>query len=115
VDGRLVLFDWAHAAQGPVALDAVFFLPSLVHEAGFDPTAMLDHYRSALEAHDITVPEDALTAQAALTAGYFAARAGLAVPPELPRLRRVQRAQLAPALRFAAERLGLPPPPATRP
>lgn len=75
---------------------------------------MLEHYRAALTRHDIAVPETAVTAAAALTAGYLAARAGLPVPAKLPRLRMVQRAQLSPALRFAAERLRLPPPPLTR-
>jgi hypothetical protein len=114
VDGRLVLFDWANAARGSLILDPVFFLPSLVQESGLDPAVMAAHYRECLASYGIAIPEAALTAAASLTAGYLAARAGLPVPPDLPRLRIVQRAQLGPALAFAAARLQLPAAPFSR-
>lgn len=107
-DGRLILFDWAAAAIGPAIFDPVFFLPSLVAESALDPEPLLAHYRAALQSHGIAIDERAIDAAAALTAGYFAAAAGLPVPPLLPRLRMVQKAQLGPALRFATGRLGLP-------
>jgi hypothetical protein len=45
--------------------------------------------------------------QAALTAGYFAARVGLPAPPTAPAVRDVQRRQLEVALPWAARELGL--------
>jgi hypothetical protein len=47
---------------------------------------------------------------AAWVAGFFAARAGLPVIPDAPRVRVVQRQQLETALPWAARALGLPPP-----
>jgi hypothetical protein len=47
---------------------------------------------------------------AALVSGFFAARAGLPVIPQAPRVREVQRVQLAAALPWAARVLDLPPP-----
>ena len=41
--------------------------------------------------------------------GYFAARAGLPVIPNAPRVRAVQLAQLRTALPWAQRALGLPP------
>ena len=46
----------------------------------------------------------------ALTAGYFASRAGLPAPATAPRVRTFQRAQAKVALPWAARELGLPEP-----
>jgi thiamine kinase-like enzyme len=87
------LVDWAEARAGNPALDLGFWLPSLAHEGGPLPEAVLP---------------DA-PAVAAWVAGYFAARAGLADIADAPRVRSIQRAQLATALPWAARALGLPP------
>jgi len=86
--------DWAAAARGNPALDLGFWLPSLELEGGPAPEAILPGH-----------PE-----VAALVSGYFAARAGLPIIPSAPRVRDIQRAQLATALPWAIRALGLPPP-----
>ena len=86
--------DWAAAARGNPALDLGFWLPSLELEGGPPPEAILPGH-----------PE-----VAALISGYFAARAGLPIIPSAPRVRDIQRAQLATALPWAVRALGLPPP-----
>lgn len=85
--------DWAAAARGNPALDLGFWLPSLELEGGPAPESILPGH-----------PE-----VAALVSGYFAARAGLPTIPSAPRVRDIQRAQLATALPWAVRALGLPP------
>jgi thiamine kinase-like enzyme len=88
------LVDWAAASRGNPALDLGFWLPSLQLEGGPAPESILPGH-----------PE-----VAAAVSGYFAARAGLPLIPEAPRVRDIQRAQLTTALPWAARALGLPPP-----
>ncbi len=88
------LIDWAAAARGNPALDLGFWLPSLQLEGGPAPESILPGH-----------PE-----VAAAVSGYFAARAGLPIIPSAPRVRDIQRAQLATALPWAIRALGLPPP-----
>ncbi len=96
---RAVLVDWNWALRGDPRLDAAFWAPSLASEGGPPPEALLGH-------------EPGL---AALVAGTFAAVAGLPADPPPPRVREVQRRQLATALPWAARALGLPPPGADAP
>jgi hypothetical protein len=86
------LVDWAAAARGNPALDLGFWLPSLELEGGPAPESVLPGR-----------PE-----VAAAVSGYFAARAGLPIIPSAPRVRDIQRAQLATALPWAIRALGLP-------
>lgn len=91
---RALLLDWNLAAAGNPDVDVAFWLPSL-HAGGGPP------------------PEDVATvppALAAFVAGFFACRAGLPDIPVAPRVRHVQRVQLAPALPWAARLLDLPAP-----
>jgi hypothetical protein len=85
-----VFVDWNFACRSNPALDVGFWLPSLACEGGPAPERILP------EAPDV----------AARVAGFFAARAGLPVIPDAPRVRTVQRQQLETAL----PPLGLPPP-----
>jgi hypothetical protein len=91
---RTLFVDWNHACLANPQLDLGFWLPSLAYEGGPDPEQILP------DAPDI----------AAWVSGFFAARAGLPGIPDAPRVRLVQRQQLATALPWAARALGLPPP-----
>ena len=90
----VVFVDWNHACLSNPALDLGFWLPSLAYEGGPAPDRILP------DAPDV----------AARVCGFFAARAGLPVIPEMPRVRLVQRQQLETALPWAARALDLPPP-----
>lgn len=92
--GRVLLIDWAEACLSDPALDLGFWLPSLAHEGGPPPEALLPGRPDV----------------AAWVSGYFAARAGLPPIADAPRVRTVQRAQLAQALPWAARALGLAEP-----
>jgi hypothetical protein len=85
--------DWADAARGNPALDLGFWLPSLELEGGPPPEVLLAGHAEV----------------AARVCGYFAARAGLPIIPDAPRVRAIQRAQLTTALPWAQRALGLPP------
>ena len=90
---RAVVVDWNWASRGNGELDLASWLPSLQYEGGPAPDEVLpgaSHW-------------------AALMSGYFAARAGLPVIPNAPRVRAVQLAQLRTALPWAQRALGLPP------
>jgi thiamine kinase-like enzyme len=89
-----VFVDWNFGCLSNPALDLGFWLPSLAYEGGPAPERILP------DAPDV----------AAWVCGFFAARAGLPVIPEMPRVRRVQRQQLETALPWAARALDLPPP-----
>jgi hypothetical protein len=89
-----VLIDWNWACLGNGALDLGFWLPSLQLETDRLPEELLP-------AH----PEIA-----ASVSGFFAARAGLPTIADAPHVRSIQRAQLEPALHWAARELELSPP-----
>jgi hypothetical protein len=92
--GRALFVDWNLACIGNPTLDLGFWLPSLAYEGGPAPERILP---------------DA-PAIAARVSGYFAARAGLPDIEDAPRVRVVQRQQLATALPWVARALDLPPP-----
>jgi hypothetical protein len=89
--GRALLVDWNLAAVGNPEFDLAFWLPSLRAEGGPEPEQVA-HVAPGI---------------VALVAGFFAARAGLPVIPHAPRVRAVQRTQLAVALPWAARAIGL--------
>lgn len=86
--------DWAEACRSDPRVDLAFFLPSLAHEGGPPPDAILPDAPGL----------------AALVSGFFALRAGLPGIPDAPFVRRVQREQLSAALPWAIRALGLPSP-----
>jgi hypothetical protein len=86
--------DWAEACLSNPKLDLGFWLPSLAHEGGPLPQAVLG-----------VEPE-----VAAWVSGFFAARAGLPTIADAPFVRRVQCEQLITALPWVAHALGLLPP-----
>ncbi len=95
----VVLIDWNLACRGRAEMDLGFWLPSLEMEGGPQPESFLpDH------------PE-----VAAWVSGFFAARAGLPVIPDAPRVREVQRRQLVTAWPWAMRALGLAPPRSAQP
>lgn len=93
-DGRAVLVDWNWAYRGNGLVDIAAWLPSLHHEGGPVPEAILPDY-----------PE-----LAAILAGFWAARAGKPAHEWdfEDRIRRIQKAQLTSALPWAVRALGLP-------
>jgi hypothetical protein len=91
---RALLVDWNLACLGNPRLDLGFWLPSLASEGGPPPAAILPD-----------APE-----VAAWVSGFFASRAGLPVIADAPRVREVQKAQLATALPWVVQALDLPPP-----
>ena len=93
-DGSAVLVDWNLAEAGNGRLDIAFWLPSLEKEGGPPPEAVLPD----------AGPE------AAVVAGFFAARAGLPPIPDAPAVRPFQLSQLRFALPWACRALGLPEP-----
>jgi hypothetical protein len=89
---RAMFIDWNGACLSNPRLDLGFWLPSLQYESG-------------------TLPEKILPAApevAAWVSGFFAARAGLPLISDAPRVRMVQRQQLETALPWAARALDLP-------
>jgi aminoglycoside phosphotransferase (APT) family kinase protein len=90
-DRGAVLVDWNWVHRGNPDLDLAAWAPSLHAEGGPPPEQLL---RDAGEL-------------AAALAGFFAARAGRPPPTTAPRVREVQRAQLAVALPWACRELGL--------
>jgi hypothetical protein len=80
--GGVKLVDWAEACLSNPDLDTGFWLPSLAFEGGPPPEEILPGRP------DI----------AAWVSGFFAARAGLPIIPDAPRVRKVQREQLSAAL-----------------
>jgi len=92
-DSRTLFIDWNHACLANPRLDLGFWLPSLAYESGVLPEQILPD-----------APE-----VAAWVSGFFAARAGLPIIPHAPRVRKVQKEQLATALPWAIRALDLPP------
>lgn len=93
-DGSVVVVDWNLAACGPARLDVAFWLPSLATEGGPMPEEMLSDAGR----------------EAAVVAGFFAARAGQPIISVAPLVRRVQLLQLQVALPWACRELGIPIP-----
>lgn len=93
-EGRAIFIDWNAACLSNPRLDLGFWLPSLAYEANIKPETILPD-----------APE-----VAAWVSGFFAARAGLPQIIDAPRVRHVQRRQLATALPWAVRALDLPPP-----
>ncbi len=91
VDGQAIFVDWGEACLSNPKLDLGFWLPSLAHEGGPQPEAILPGE-----------PEIA-----AWVSGFFAARAGLPPVPDAPFVRRVQREQAAASLPWVCRALGL--------
>jgi aminoglycoside phosphotransferase (APT) family kinase protein len=91
LDGRAIFVDWGEACLSNPKLDLGFWLPSLAHEGGPKPEAILPGE-----------PEIA-----AWVSGFFAATAGLAPVPDAPFVRRVQQEQLAASLPWVCSALGL--------
>jgi hypothetical protein len=91
---RTLLIDWNMACRGNGLFDQASWLPSLHAEGGPLPEEVLPN-----------APEFA-----AITSGFFAARAGLPLIERAPGVRRVQLQQLESALPWAIRALGLPPP-----
>ena len=91
--GRVLFVDWNGACLSNPRLDLGFWLPSLAYEGGVEPEKILPD-----------APE-----VAARVSGYFASRAGLPEISDAPRVRTVQRRQLATALPWAVRALELPP------
>jgi len=92
--GRAILVDWSLAEIGNGRLDIAFWLPSLAREGGPPPEAVL--------------PDGGI--EAAVVAGFFAARAGQPEIPDAPGVRAFQLAQLRYALPWVCRELGLPQP-----
>jgi hypothetical protein len=90
-DGRALIVDWNWTALGHPALDAQFWLPSLVLEGGRPAVELEAEY-------------------AAWLVGFFAASAGLPPIPDAPGVRPLQLAQLKVVLPWACRLLGLQPP-----
>lgn len=97
LDDRVVMVDWNLARRGNAAFGIAMLLPSLRLEAGPLP--------------DEVLPDEGQLA--ALVSGFFAARAGLPVITNAPRVRWIQLRQLRIALPWASRALGLPAPDAT--
>lgn len=101
----LRLFDWPFADAGPAEFDLAAFAQSVTTEGGPEPEQIIAWYRECGD-----VRPGALDASVASVAGYFANLAWREDIPGLPRVRTFQCAQLRVSLRWAAARLGLPPP-----
>lgn len=91
---RVTLIDWNFACRGSPDFDLAFWSASLAAEGGGPPEDLLPH-----------APE-----LAALVSGFFAARAGLPIIPQAPRVRHIQQVQLREALPWAIRALKLPQP-----
>ena len=89
-DRGVVLIDWPNACASDPTADLAGWLPSLAQEGGPLPDEILPDAPEA----------------AAWVAGYFAARAGLPLIPDAPRVRHIQKAQLSTALPWALRAIG---------
>ncbi len=93
-DGRAVLVDWNWACRGASTLDVLSWLPSLHHEGGPEPWALMPDHGP----------------HAALLAGFFLEHAGREPIPQAPHVRQLQRDQGVVALRWACRELGIEAP-----
>lgn len=108
-DGAPVLLDWSYVTTGPVVLDTVFFAPSVEGEGGPTASETVALFERAL---GLRFPRRDQQIALAFAAGYFADKAWFPAPPGLPRLRWIQRLQLAVCLGWASDLIGLPEAPA---
>lgn len=113
-NGKLVLFDWSLLCCGPLILDVTLFFPSVFGQGGPSAKVLLPEYKGILKRSGITFPKFCISAAAAFTAGFFAARAGKEPISLLPRLRENQRMQLGPALDWMVTCMNLSKPPCTK-
>ncbi|MGO9453995.1 MAG: aminoglycoside phosphotransferase family protein [Candidatus Binataceae bacterium] len=107
-----LLVDFPYLAYGPTLMDVAFFLPSVSGEGGPSPMEGLRLYEH-MSGYRFAARDAAIVV--ATVAGFFAARAGLAEIPDLPRLRHVQKLQLFPSLTWLSEVMEIDPPPLSRP
>jgi hypothetical protein len=91
---RAILVDWNLACRGSETFDLASWLPSLHHEGGPEPWAILPG------GGDV----------AALLAGFFLEHARRPLIPQAPHVRKLQFDQGVIALAWACRELGLPPP-----
>ncbi len=91
---RAIVFDWNNAVRGNRRFDLAALLPSIASEGGPLPETFMP------DAGVLSV----------IMAGYFAARAGLPIIPQAPRVREVQLSQLRHALPWMCRALKLPVP-----
>ena len=91
---RAILVDWNLACRGSDTFDLASWLPSLRHEGGPEPWALLPGHGDV----------------AALLAGFFLEHARRAPIPQAPHVRRLQLDQGVVALRWACHELGIPDP-----
>jgi hypothetical protein len=107
-DGAPVLLDWPYVTPGPIVLDTVFFAPSVEGEGGPPAGETVALFERAM---NLRFPIRDQQIALAFAAGYFADKVHRPPPLGLPRLRWVQRMQLAVCLGWAADLIGLPEPP----
>jgi len=93
-EGRALLVDWNWACVGAPELDLAAWLPSLHHEGGPEPWALLPDAGSI----------------AALLAGFFLEHAGREPIPQAPHVRRLQLDQGRVSLAWACRELDIPLP-----
>lgn len=105
--GQAVIVDWTDSCWGPVLVDLVLLAQCIAAESAIPPQKIIALYRD--KAGRRFAPEDILAAAATVT-GYFADNAWRAVPPELPRLRWVQKICLYAGLSWLASENAVPLP-----
>jgi thiamine kinase-like enzyme len=106
LEGTLLrIFDWPFASVGPAEFDVAAFAQSIEAEGGPPCEITSGWYEDVL-----ALRRDVLLGSAVGIAGYFADRAPRPPVAGLPRLRSIQRRQLAASLAWAARLLDLPEP-----
>ncbi|TIC83994.1 phosphotransferase [Nocardioides sp. GY 10127] len=100
-DGRVVWCDWPWAARGAGWADLVWLLVSAATDAHLEPEPLLRGHRVAAG-----VPDEAVDALLAATAGYLLTTAERRPPATSPFLRRHQRQQGEAALAWLCARRG---------
>lgn len=103
--GRLRIFDWNWVAAGPAEVDVAAFAEGITADAGPPPELFVEEYR-----RHRALDDGPLDASVAALAGVFARSSWQPPPPELPRVRSIQRRQVKVCLAWAARRLALPDP-----
>lgn len=103
--GRLRIFDWNWVASGPAEVDVAAFAEGMTAEAGPMPEVFVAEYRRHRRLDEVL-----LDASVSAIAGIFARSAWRPPPPDLPRVRSIQRRQLKVCLAWVARRLDLSAP-----